>query len=178
MILSDLAIKRAIADGDITISPFNPDQLNPVSYDLLLGDEVLACDFDSFIDDVREGQLTRRLKIDPVLGIVLRPGVGYLMHTRERTATYKYVPIIDGKSSIGRRFVIVHATAGYGDPGFDGQWTLEVMSLCNPIRLYAGMRIAQIRFETIAGEVERTYNGNYQGSEGPVPSRSARQFQR
>jgi dCTP deaminase len=111
-------------------------------------------------------------------GLLLMPGVGYLMHTEERVKTDRFVPIVDGKSSIGRLFCQVHWTAGFGDPGFDGQYTLEVAVLA-PLRLYPGMRICQIRFHTTEGG-DRGYarNGTYVGdfSEGPVPSRSWKMF--
>ena len=112
-------------------------------------------------------------------GFILMPGVGYLMHTQERVYTEKYVPIIDGKSSIGRLFCFIHVTAGYGDPGFDGQYTLEVI-VQQPLIVYPGMRFCQMRFHTIVGEVDSyKENGNYKGelAEGPVPSRSWKMFQ-
>jgi dCTP deaminase len=83
--------------------------------------------------------------------------------------------VLDGKSSLGRLGVSVHATAGFGDPGFDGQWTLEVTCVL-PVRLYAGMRVAQVRFHAVQGEVQQ-YAGNYvEHATGPVASRSWRQF--
>jgi dCTP deaminase len=127
--------------------------------------------------DVREEPETVTFKIDPERGWILRPDIGYLMHTRERIWTKKYVPIVDGKSSIGRLFVQIHVTAGYGDPNFDGQYTLEVL-VRHPIRVFAGMRIGQIRFHTIEGSVEKPYDGNYTGQNavGPVASKAFRQF--
>lgn len=113
-------------------------------------------------------------------GFLLRPGVGYLMHTAERVHTEKYVPIIDGKSSIGRLFAFIHVTAGYGDPGFDGQYTLEVV-VVHPLVVYPGMRCCQMRFHTIVGDV-KSYKetGSYKGdlAEGPIPSQSYRMFQK
>ena len=101
------------------------------------------------------------------------------MHTVERIHTKKYVPVLDGKSSIGRLFMKIHETAGYGDPGFNGQYTLEV-TVVHPLRVYAGMRVAQMRFHSICGEVEKPYNGNYVGdaARGPVASRAYKQFQK
>ncbi len=109
-------------------------------------------------------------------GWLVKPGIGYLMHTAERVRTQKYVPIVDGKSSTGRLFVTAHVTAGYGDPGFDGQYTLEVVSTHRVI-LYPGMFFCQIRFHTKVGP-HQSYAGNYTGeaSLGPVASRSWRQF--
>lgn len=131
--------------------------------------------------DVRKEPETVSFKIDPNQGWILKPGIGYLMHTRERIWTEKYVPIVDGKSSIGRLFVQIHATAGYGDPGFDGQYTLEVI-VQHPIRVYPGMRIGQIRFHTLEGELSKTYKatGNYKGehAKGAVGSQAWRQFKK
>lgn len=129
--------------------------------------------------DSRRPLKTFTFQIDPELGWVLKPGIGYLMHTRERVWTRKYNPVLDGKSSIGRLFLQVHATAGYGDPGFDGQYTLEVI-VQHPIRVYPGMRFCQIRFHTIAGELSKTYDqvGHYTGTQaqGAIPSQAWRQF--
>ena len=90
----------------------------------------------------------------------------------------RHVPVLDGKSSLARLFVSVHATAGYGDAGFDGQYTLEV-TVTHPIVVFAGMRIAQIRFHTMHGEVGKLYSGNYTGetSKGAVASRAYKQFE-
>ena len=96
------------------------------------------------------------------------------MHTVERIRTDFYNPVLDGKSSIGRLFVKVHETAGYGDPGFNGQYTLEVTTSMFPVRLYPGMRICQIRFHTLEGALasyEET--GHYKGeaAQGAVGSK-------
>jgi dCTP deaminase len=131
----------------------------------------------SFVLDVKGEPETVAFKIDPEKGWVLKPGIGYLMHTRERIWTKKFVPIVDGKSSIGRLFLLIHFTAGYGDPNFDGQYTLEVSAL-HPVKVYPGMRIGQIRFHTIEGELAKPYNGNYVGdsAQGAVASRAWKQF--
>jgi dCTP deaminase len=175
VILTGYAIEHAVANGDIEIDPFERAQLNPASYDLTLGDLVLVYDFD-FIHDVKsEPKKLRHARIGDE-GFVIHPGIGYLMCTRERVKTNHHVAVIDGKSSLGRLFISVHQTAGYGDPGFDGQYTLEVTTLYS-IRLYAGMKIAQIRFHETTGVV-MPYRGNYvgEGARGPVPSRAWRQF--
>jgi dCTP deaminase len=128
------------------------------------------------LDAAVENEVARYTMEDT--GFVLMPGIGYLMHTQERICTNKYVPILDGKSSIGRLFCFVHVTAGYGDPGFDGQYTLEVAVL-QPLIVYPGMRFCQIRFHTLLGEVDSyKEKGNYKGelAEGPVPSRSWKMF--
>lgn len=137
--------------------------------------------------DCKKPLETLDFEIDPEVGWVLQPGIGYLMHTVERIKTVKYNPILDGKSSIARLFIQVHATAGYGDPGFDGQYTLEVFSQ-HPIRVYPGMRICQIRFQTlftddpeVTGPL-RTYDqiGKYthEQARGAVASQAWRQFKK
>jgi dCTP deaminase len=189
-ILCDREIRYAIARGEIEIDPYDRAHVNPVSVDLTLGDEVLVYErwaeqlqpgeppigAEFHVLDIKEKPSTLMFKI-PEKGLVLKPGIGYLMHTRERVFTRKFVPVLDGKSSIGRLFMVVHVTAGFGDPGFNGQYTLEV-TVTHALRIYAGMRIAQMRFHTIVGEVERSYEGNYVGenARGPVASRAYRQF--
>lgn len=112
-------------------------------------------------------------------GWLLKPGIGYLMHTAERISTNDFVPVLDGKSSLGRLFMTAHVTAGYGDPGFDGQYTLEVV-VTQPVIVYPGMRFCQIRFHTLVGK-RLNYGGmgHYTGAlaEGPIPSMSWKQFE-
>lgn len=205
-ILTDQRIREAVNGGSIQITPFNPEHVNPTSYDLTLGDEVAVYSdwvytgrnvyggpVEGYVEDgsgfsayhraldVRNEPDVQKFKIDPGLGWVLYPGIGYLMCTNERIHTKKFVPILDGKSSLARLFVQVHATAGFGDPGFDGQFTLEVI-VQHPIRVYPGMRICQIRFQEYEGTVERPYNqtGHYTGeaARGAIPSQAWRQFSR
>jgi len=208
-ILSDTAILAALDKGDIQIDPFVPEHVNITSYDLTLGDQVsVYADWvrrrkePSYhpVPDAPDGSDLEPLQIqpgnrrvldakreprvlsctiDPKTGWVLQPGIGYLMHTKERISTRKYNPILDGKSSIGRLFIQVHATAGFGDPGFDGQYTLEVI-VQHPVRVYPGMRFCQIRFHTIAGELSKTYDqvGHYTKAhaQGAIASQAWRQF--
>jgi dCTP deaminase len=195
-VLTGDEITAALQRGDIEIDPYDASQVNPASYDLRLGDGVAV--YNDWVYTVEEamspscgGRLSAydhktplSVKVEPRVtryvigedGFILKPGIGYLMHTLERVHTEKYVPVLDGKSSIGRLFIQVHATAGYGDAGFDGQYTLEVL-VAHPVRVYAGMRVAQIRFHTMQGKV-RLYHGNYTGeaARGAVPSRAWRQF--
>lgn len=183
MILSGPAIYAAVERGFIDISPFDESRLNPASYDLELGDEVGIYavpgglrGYKRTLDSKHESPFMLE-RMDRTEGFTVEPGYLYLMHTRERISTKRFVPVLDGKSSIGRLGVLVHVTAGYGDPGFDGQYTLEVTSIAHPVVLYPGMLIAQMRFHDLVGE-PHYYNGNYQGatSTGPVPSASWRQF--
>ena len=136
-------IKAAIESGDIKISPYDENQLNPNSYDLRLSNHVLK-----YVDNILDAaQEPKTVKSEIGLnGILLVPGELYLMATKEITHTDKYIPCIEGRSSIGRLGVSIHATAGFGDIGFIGTWTLEV-SVIKPVLLYANMRICQIYFE-------------------------------
>jgi dCTP deaminase len=193
VILSGPEIKKQVGDGSIIIDPFSEKQLNPASYDLRLGSELILV---SPIERHYEGSPYHG-KVYPidcafedgmpcyddrcsigVDGVELQPGRLYLGHTVERICAVDKVPIIDGKSSVGRLGVFVHVTAGYCDPGFYGQITLEIL-VTYPTILYAGMRIAQVRFEPVLGELA-LYDGNYTGeyAHGPQPSRIWRQFEK
>jgi len=202
-ILSGPEIERQVKLGHIEVDPFEPAHINPASIDLTLGaacavirqrgmndinpasiDLTLgaACavicqrGMNVFPVDVADRGTWQSDAILPVAGMFrLSPGLLYLMHTRERVATKRYVPVLDGKSSLARLGVKVHETAGYGDPGYDGQYTLEV-SVTLPTILRVGMRVAQMRFHTLVGE-PLYYAGNYQGASGPVASRVHRQFE-
>lgn len=194
MILSGEEIANEIGRGNITVRPFTSKRLNPASLDLTLGTLVKVYDrftvnsvpwqdphdgkyvvpFNSHPHDSKQPLPTKSYTIDPEVGWVLNPGVSYLMHTAESVYTEKYVPILDGKSSIARLFIQVHMTAGFGDPGFDGQYTLEVTSQF-PVRVYPGMGICQIRFHRIEGKVTSYQKtGNYRGglAEGPIESQA------
>jgi dCTP deaminase len=176
-ILSGRAIERAVKRGAIRIDPFNPKHLNPASYDVSLGHEVMCYKKGETLDPKKLNPTEGVHKI-PKEGLVLQLGAGYLMHTREFIGTTEFVPVLDGKSSLGRLFLMVHCTAGFGDVGFCGQYTLEVTALIHPVILYPGMRIGQVRFHTIFGEVD-LYKGHYQGTGalGAVASRSYQQFE-
>lgn len=141
-------------------------------------DRAMFSDPEPWLDSRKKNEV-HQFTMDPEHGWLLKPGVGYLMHTAERIWTTKYVPVLDGKSSLGRLFMTAHVTAGYGDPGFNGQYTLEVV-VTHPVIVYPGMRFCQIRFHTYIGahlHYERT--GHYIGAlaEGPVPSMSWKQFE-
>jgi len=174
-ILSGRAIREEVEAKRISIEPFSEDQLQPASYDLRLGSTYRTYEMLD-VRVLRSDAPNPTSEIVPFERVILQPGVGYLMHTAERIRTDCYVPFIDGKSSIGRLFVQVHATAGRGDPGFDGQYTLEVIALY-PTLLVADMLVAQVSFLTIvpdsANEID-LYEGNYraQTASGPVPSKS------
>lgn len=181
-VLTGPEIEKQVEHGWIHINPYDPQQINPASYDLRLGDRIciytpnsdVTCKY-AFLDSKKENKVAYdRIPDD---GLIVCPGRIYLMHTEESVRANHLVSVVDGKSSIGRLGLVVHATAGYVDPGYSGQITLEVAVLGEPVKLYAGMRIAQLRFMQPSGEIQ-PYDGNYVGNmaEGPVPSRSWKQF--
>lgn len=175
MILSDSEIKRRIG-SDIIIDPFDPESLGAASYDVHLGNrlstytEPLDAKFraSTYVWDI------------PPIGFIMQPGVLYLGSTLEYTETYNLVPVLEGKSSIGRLGISIHITAGYGDPGFCGHWTLE-MTCVEPVRIYSGMAIGQIVYHSLMGHVDTPYNlrksskYNGQGSD-PVASKMFMNF--
>lgn len=154
MILSDKTILKEIEAGNILIEPFRKDCLGTNSYDVHLG-RYLAT-YKSRILDAREHNKIEEIVI-PDEGYLLHPGIIYLGVTEEYTETHKHVPFLEGKSSIGRLGIDIHATAGKGDVGFCNTWTLEI-SVTQPVRVYAGMPVGQLIYFTVDGEVEKAYN--------------------
>lgn len=155
MILTGQEILRRITK-DIIINPFDPRKLNPNSYNLTLYPELKT--YKNHLLD------PKRLKTDtieiPKHGLVLQPNILYLGSTNEYTETYNLVPKIDGRSSIGRLGISVHITAGFGDIGFKGKWTLEI-SVVQPVIIYPNMEICQISYYIPYGDIIN-YNGRYQ----------------
>jgi len=201
-VLTGHAIKQAYELGDLVIDPWEPshlhheDRINSASYDLRLGSTIAVyedtVDFykhtplikgaelcpkeDGFLDVRKENKVLKFEMTDS--GFLLKPKIGYLLHTAERISSKKYVPIIEGKSSLGRLFVTAHVTAGYGDAGFDGQFTLEV-TVTHPVIIVPGMLFCQVRFLTQLGELkDYKEKGNYKDelAKGPVPSMVHKQF--
>ncbi|MFZ4426323.1 MAG: dCTP deaminase [Saprospiraceae bacterium] len=154
MILSDKKILEAMAFGDIVIEPFDKACLGTNSYDVHLS-KWLAVYTDEVLDARRHNQI-RHFEI-PEAGFVLQPGVLYLGVTLEYTETHRCVPFLEGKSSVGRLGIDIHATAGKGDVGFCNTWTLEI-SCTQPVRIYAGMPIGQLIYFQVDGEIDRYYH--------------------
>lgn len=168
MILTGSEIRRRHLAGQIAIEPWNEAQLGPNSYDLRLGDQLLTYSVAPYELDLANAAPTKVFPI-PSEGFVLQPGTIYLAATAERTETHGLVPMIEGRSSIGRLGLFIHATAGFGDVGFSGHWTLE-LSCVQPVRIYAGVRICQIFYHEVCGEIAQTYQGKYSDSKHPRPS--------
>lgn len=180
-LLSDRDIRRAIDNGDLGLSPFKADHLNPSSYDLTLDSHirVVHAGNDMAAIDTRDvaagGPYTFPSVIREDEGFLLKPGMCILGSTVERvTLSLDLASRIEGKSSLGRLFLAVHITAGFFDPGWDGEGTLEIVNhLPRPIRLWPRMRIAQMAFFRMTTRPERGYGqqGHYQGQQGPTESR-------
>ena len=166
MKLSGLEIQRKVNSGEIVIEPFNPSRLGPNSYDLRLSGTLLV--YDNLQLDAKDRNDATQRKI-PKNGILLFPGRIYLGSTMEYTETPNLIPGIEGRSSVGRLGINVHSTAGFGDVGFCGTWTLE-LSVVQPVRIYRSMRICQIFYEPVEGEFSPYDSEKYQGQRGPTSS--------
>ena len=181
MILSDHTILEALASGRITVEPLAENAIQPASVDIRLDREfrVFRNHHDAYID-VREpmAQLTEVETIADDEPFVLHPGEFVLGSTLERVALADdIVSRVEGKSSLGRLGLMVHATAGYVDAGWDGHLTMELSNVSNlPIRLYHGMKIGQLSFIELTTPADRPYGSpelrsKYQGQTGPTESR-------
>jgi dCTP deaminase len=164
MILSGQEISARLG-GDIKIDPFDPAALNPNSYNLTLHDELMV--YEEVVLDMAKANRVRRIQI-PRDGIVLSPNQLYLGRTAERTETHNLVPQIEGRSSVGRLGLFVHVTAGFGDVGFCGHWTLEMFAV-QPVRIYPGVSICQIIYHEVVGELTE-YDSKYQHNRDIQPS--------
>lgn len=173
MILSGKEIQNKIGN-EIIIKPYNEKQLNPNSYNLKLHNELLVYDED--IMDMKKENKYKKITI-PKEGLVLEQGKLYLGRTVEYTETNNYVPMLEGRSSVGRLGLYIHVTAGFGDVGFKGYWTLELQCV-QPIRIYADTEVCQIYYNSIQGEYEGYKSGKYQGNEGIQPSLMYKDFER
>ena len=173
MILSGRQIHRRLGK-EIIIDPFNPDQLNPNSYNLRLHDELVV--YDEPVLDMRSENPVSRITL-PSDGLELEPHRLYLGRTVEYTETDGVVPMLEGRSSIGRLGLFVHITAGFGDVGFRGYWTLEIFCV-QPIRIYPGVQICQIFYHTIEGDYDGYEGGKYQNNTGIQQSLLYREFGR
>lgn len=172
MILSGREIKKQIEAGTIQIEPFDDKRLNPNSYNLRLHNELLV--YTEPVLDMKRRLATKTLSI-PEEGLVLRPGCLYLGRTCEYTSTSCYVPMLEGRSSVGRLGLYIHVTAGFGDVGFAGYWTLEIQCV-QPVRIYAMVEICQIYYHTIIGDYQLYTSGKYQNNRGIQPSLMYRDF--
>lgn len=177
--LTGPAIQEALKVGDVLIQPFSLRHLRGNSYDVTLSKWLWVYD-DPVLDCAKEP--TGRYIEMPQTGFELEAGRLYLGATRERAGSTKYYPGIDGRSSVGRLGWSVHVTAGFGDVGFQGYWTLELHVTGHNLVVYPGMRVAQVYFETVHGSLPASclYKGKYKQEDEPkpIPSRLWMDFPR
>ena len=159
MILTASEIKDQLG-SNIIIDPFDESQLNPNSYNLCLYNELLV--YEEIVLDMNRPNRFRRYSI-PEDGIVLNPNQLYLARTIERTETRNLVPMVQGRSSVGRLGLFVNVTAGFGNVGFCGHWTLELCAV-QPVRIYPSVAICQIVFHNLKGDVTEYESGKYQNN--------------
>ena len=171
-ILTGSEIKRQYEIGNIYISDFKESNLGPNSYDIKLHNELLV--YTSKILDAKEDNPTIK-EIIPETGYLLKPNKLYLGRTVEYTKTKNYAPMIEGRSSMGRLGIAIHATAGFGDNGFEGYWTLEIF-VTQPVIIYPNMRIGQLYYHTLEGDQDILYRGKYYKNDGIQGSNSYKDF--
>ncbi len=150
----------------LELTPYISEHVGPNSVDVTLAPELRVYGLKTL--DCREENHSFPLTI-PGDGFIINPGTLYIASTVERSECHGLVPVLNGRSSIGRLGISVHVTAGFGDDGFSGTWTLEITCV-HAVRIYAGMRIAQLAFFTLEGE-RKPYTGRYAGQQGPTASR-------
>jgi dCTP deaminase len=181
VILSDVSIRKALADGRIVIDPLDERMIQPSSIDLRVDQyfRVFRNDTTPFIDP-KESQenLTELVEVADEAAFILHPGEFVLGSTYERVALPDdLVARLEGKSSLGRLGLLIHSTAGFVDAGWDGHLTLELSNVANlPIAIYPKMKIGQISFLEMTTPAAAPYGSasmgsKYQGQRGPTPSR-------
>ena len=169
-ILTGIEINERIKNSDIIIEPYSVDRLNPNSYNLRLSNKLKVYDVGerSYIDS-HDTNAIKEITI-PEEGLILEPNKLYIGSTIERTATDKFIPNINGRSSGGRLGLNIHVCAGFGDIGFDGTWTLEIV-VVEPLKVYPGDEIAQVSFTTPYGDTTYKYRGRYYKQVDPTESK-------
>ncbi|MGD1892459.1 MAG: dCTP deaminase [Cyclobacteriaceae bacterium] len=160
MILSGKEIER-LQEKEIHIDPFSSEQLNPNCYNLRLHSELLI--YQNQLLDMKQDNPVEKVII-PQEGYILEPGKLYLGRTAERIRADHHVPVLEGRSSIGRLGILVHFTAGLGNIGSDGYWTLEI-SCVQPVRIYPDVEICQIYFQELRGEHIKYQSKKYHHSD-------------
>lgn len=198
--LTGSEIERQIKKGNIKITPYDPECINPNSYNLKLHPQLKVykrgsrngrADILPYFSDAHDPNVIRECpylegcQLDPIdmhkdnetveitipkEGFVLMPGVLYIGRTVERTASNKFIPMINGRSSGGRLGISVHVCAGFGDIGFDGTWTLEI-TVVEPVIVYPNEEIAQVCYFKPYGRNDRLYMGRYQNQVDATASR-------
>ncbi len=173
MILSGKEIEKKL-NSTIFIEPYDKKQLNPNSYNLRLHNELMV--YDSPVLDMKLENTASKIII-PESGFVLEPNKLYLGRTLEYTKTNDCVPMLEGRSSIGRLGMFIHITAGFGDVGFEGFWTLEIFVI-QPLIIYPSVEVCQIYYHSIEGEYDLYKSGKYQNNKEIQPSFLFKDFQK
>ena len=170
MVLTGNEIEKQISEGKIKIHPFTSDYVGANSVDLRLADDLLVYDLGATgILDTNKEPRTTAVDKGSDGSFLLLPNKLYLGRTVESISSDHYVPIVEGRSSIGRFGIQVHMTAGVCDLGFSGTITLEITSV-HPVKIYPNQRICQVLWLKSEG-ARRMYAGRYQNQKGATPSR-------
>lgn len=186
LIFSDRSIREAIESGSIAIDPYEPSFVQPSSVDLRVATDFRVFENHRYSEiDPRSPQadLTKLVEVAEAEAFMLHPGEFVLGSTLERVKLGDdIVARLEGKSSLGRLGLLIHSTAGFIDPGFEGHITLELSNVATlPIAIYPGMKIGQISFYRMTTAADAPYGSpelgsKYQGQSGPTASRSHRDF--
>ncbi len=171
-VLTHNEILKQKALGKLIIEPFNKKNLGANSYDVTLSPVIKRVRFQHM--DIRRDYTYETLEVMKE-GYLLEPIYAYLGVTNEKTYTPSHVPIFHGRSSVGRYFISTHCTAGYGDIGFNGHWTLEIL-VKFPITIYPNFKVGQIEFLKPEGTIDKQYNGVYQNEEAVPLEAKAENF--
>lgn len=167
--LTGSEILREVDSGNITIDPFDKTRINPNSYNLTLNKNLLVYRDETI--DFKKQNPTNSIII-PASGLILKPNTLYIGRTNERCFTDKYIPMLNGRSSIARLGISVHVTAGFGDIGWDGTWTLEIVAY-HKVIIYPDIEFCQVCYFVPQGDINLQYKGRYQHQIDPTASRSS-----
>lgn len=167
--LTGQEIIKQLNKGRIEIEPFDIKQLNPNSYNVRLDNRLKVYD-KSYVLDMKSDNTCYNEIVIPPEGLILLPNTLYLGSTKEVVGSDHFISAIDGRSSVARLGMQVHMTAGFGDIGFKGNYTLEI-TVVQPLKIYPDSLVAQVYFEKPDGKVNFLYSGRYQGQTGATTSR-------
>ena len=170
--LSGSEIIKQVEMGNINITPFKKENINPNSYNVTIGKEIFR--YNHYNLDSKKEQTLETIEI-PEQGYTLKPGVIYLMPTEEIVGSKKFIPVLMGRSSYGRLGLNIICNAGLGDVGFEGKYTLQ-LSVVQPLTIYANTQVAQLCFFSLIGDNEMLYNSKYQGAKGVMKSMAYKDF--